>query len=346
MASFTLTYGTGILDNEILSGSIDWTRSGQYSLLHLYSDRKDIETTMSTFQDPVLPAPPIALTGSLPLEKNYDDTLEASWTTALANSDTAYNDVYVRYTVKSDAERFQVIDGESSKSPRGYREFRNNLVLFQDAVTPANSDKDQMSAYGFVKELAGWKRLKEAKFSKVGTANEQDAPSMYFLSSAAVINDNKANEKVFTATVKGLTRLQVTSVDTQPTLTDFIPFLVMQRPEYQYQTVESSYRKSPTGSTKTGDGFNDSTKMVFWTADTVSRLRQQNIHTTLVLDGDFEIDDGGTDRPIENGDFLSDILMYYSNIGGVDQLMPVNAPVLSVQYDPQSDNTTIVVGKV
>jgi len=339
MANFSLAHGTAAGgDNDILSGSIDWTRSGQYSKLYLYSGRKDIETTVSTTG---------GLANTLPLEKNYDPSLEASWTQDLANSDADYNDVYVRYAIKSDAVRLKTIDQESGKSPRGYREFKNNLVLYQDPVTPVNSDTNQISAYGFVETAEDvWRRLKEAKFSKIKTDNGQDAPSVYFGSSASVVDSNKANEKVITATVKGMTRTLIPSVDTQPTTTDFIPFLVMQRDEYQYQTLENSYRLSPMGTQKTGNGFNDSVAMVFWTADTVSRLRQKNVQLNLVLDGDFEITDGGTDRPIEVGDFLEIISFRYSNIGGSDSPMTVNAPVLSVQYDPQNDNTTITVGKV
>lgn len=338
MANFSLNFGTAPgADTDILSGSIDWTRAGQYASLNLYSDRKDIETTMSTTG---------TLTDSMPLEENYDTTLEGSWTQDLSKEEAKYNDVYVRYATDPTAARLKTIDDESGKSPRGYREFRDNLVLFQDIITPADSDKDQISAYGFLETSGGtWERFKEVQYV-LKTDNQQDAPSVYFMSKATLIDSDKAKEKVLTATIKGLTRIRVESVDTKPTLTDFAPFLVMQRPEYQFQEVADSYRESPTGSQKIGPGVNDSTAMVFWTADTVGRLRQANTQVSLLLDGDFEIDDGGTDRPIEVGDFLEIIAFQYSNIGGVDAPMTIDAPVLDVQYDPQSDNTTIMVGKV
>jgi len=343
MANFSLNFGTAPGgDTDILSGSIDWTRSGQYAKLNLYSDRKDIETTMSTFEDPETDT----LSDSLPLEENYDTDLEATWTTDLSLTDTDYNDVYVRYAIKSDSDRLKDVDEESGNSPRGYREFRDNLVLFQDLITPTDSDKNQMTAYGFLEtEEDTWERLKEVQFD-LKTDNTQDAPSVFFMAKAAQVDAAKDKQKVLTTTIKGFTRQRVESIDAQPTLTDFVPFLVMIRPEYQYQIVADSYRESPTGSQKTGPGVDDGLEMILWTADTVSRLRQQNVQVSLILDGDFEIDDGGTDRPIEVGDFLEIIAFQYANIGGVSAPLSIDAPVLDVQYDPENDNTTIMVGKV
>jgi len=341
MADFDLAMGTSGSggDNDILSGSITWSRDGQYSLIRAYSDRKEIETTFSTTG---------GLTDSFPLEKNYDSSLEGAWTAVLADSDTSYNDVYVRYATDPTAARLKSIDEESvpiiqvNRSPRGYRSFKDNLVRLIDFITPANNDVDSMTAYGFV-NTPPWARLRESSFSKIQSDNEQNVPSLYFGSRAGVVDTHKANEKVITATMNGYTRILRENIDTQPTLTDFIPAIMYQRPEYKFQIIDKSYRESPDSASKTGVGTNDELSMVFFIAEMAARLRQQNIQVTLTLDGDWEIP--AETRPIEVGDTLGIILFRNTNIGGVDEIMNIDSPVLSVQYDPNTDNTNIVVGR-
>jgi len=337
MADFNLAMGTSGAggDNDILSGSITWSRDGQYSLIRAYSERKEIETTFSTTG---------TLTDSFPLEKNYDATLEGSWTTVLADKETKYNDVYVRYATDPTSARLKAIDEESSKSPRGYRSFKDNLVKLIDLVTPANNDVDSMTAYGFVESGEDWKRLREASFSKIQSDNDQDVPSLYFGAKAPVVNINKANEKVITTTMNGYTRILRENIDDQPTLTDYVPAIMYQRPEYKFQIIDKSYRASPDAASKTAVGTNDELSMIFFIAEMAARLRQQNIQVTLVLDGDWEIP--AETKPIEVGDTLGIILFRNTNIGGVDEIMSIDSPVTSVQYDPMTDNTTIIVGRV
>jgi len=75
-------------------------------------------------------------------------------------------------------------------------------------------------------------------------------------------------------------------------------------------------------------------------------MRQQNTSINLLLDGDFEINDGGTDRPLVAGDILTTLVSKVTVIGAAgNETLTLNLPVISVQYDAQSDNTSITLGR-
>lgn len=343
MANFSLNLGNSAgSGTDIISGSIVFSREGQYGRVHVYGDRRDIETTISTTA---------ALTGSLGLQKNYDETLEAgdagpppipAWTKDLALEDVRYNQVYVRYAVDPQSDRWRIIDSGKtlSKSPRGYRAFKNLLIK-------QSTDNDEQAGYGFVKEGTAWKRLKEKGFSRVNFDEDANVPSVYFDSNPSIIDQFKAEEKVYTCRLKGFMRIFERSGQSIPavTTTDFSPFKTVFRDVYKGQLIFNSYRKSPSSSSTTGSGQDDTTNAISWATQEALRLRQKNYSVNLVLQGDFEIDDSGL-RPIVEGDVLETIVTRTSNLGAAtDETLAIDLPVLSVQYKPSTDTTIISVGR-
>ena len=330
MANFSLNFGES--DTDVLAGSISFSREGQFGRVQLFSDRKDIETTVSDDG---------TLTDSLPLQKYYNDSLEAGWSKELSLKETKYNDVFVRFVVDPGATKWHTIDGVGGESPRGYRSFKEQLIKL-------STDNDEQSPYGFVNaDGSEWKRLKESGFTLTVEAN---TPVSYcrFDAPGATIQTFKDDEKVITIGLKGFTRLLVASTQTIPLLstTDFSPFTCIFRDIYKHQEATDSYRKSPDEAVTDGVGQDDTTPMETWAGTTAERLRQANTSLNLLIDGDFEIDDGGTDRPLIPGDILTTLVSKVTVIGAsADETLTLNLPVLSVQYDPQSDNTSITVGR-
>ena len=340
MSDFSLTLGTNPADPlalpQIVSGNVDWDRSGQYNGVFVYGKQKKIETTLSTTA-----GDPADSTG---LDKNYDDTLEASWTPDLSKKDVKYNQVYVRYTTSPLSGVYANYDHEDNKTPIGYRDFEPNLVR-EYTVGGVPVDEDDQLAYGFVKKGAEWERLKESGFL-LDASNEGNAPSLKFIANATTTDNNKGNLKAVTISLSGYTR-QVTTNYVMPTNTDFAPYKTMVKDQYRNESIYQSRRLDPSNTVTDGPGVKDSTEQDSYTTTIGERDKQSNISATLVLDGDFEINDGGL-RSLRMGDRLTTIKMYLQPgaLGGPTHDITINLPITNVQYNPDIDTTTITVGRI
>jgi hypothetical protein len=349
MSDFQLIIGGN--NAEIVGGDISWDMSGQYYRTMTYTDRKKIETTIATTGSGV--------TSTATLKKNYDATLEASWTPALSLTDTKYSQVYTRYYLDPNDSQYAVwdagISGGDPYSPLGFRKFMPTLVREYTLAPPAAPvavDDDEQQPYGFLKRGTSWTRLKESGFL-FGFENEENAPSVYFKSKAATTSINKANPKSATIALKGFSR--ITSYDTSATTlttTDYMPTTVMLKDQFRYEDITNSRRSSPSSAATTADGIYDYDEMQSYTTTISERNAQNNITTNLVLDGDFEIQDAdyitGPNplglRAIKMGDRLTTIKM----VEGVTiiRTLNINLPVIDVDFAPNMDQTTISVGRV
>lgn len=336
---------------EVVGGDISWDMSGQYYRTMTYTARKKIETSIATAGSGV--------TSTATLKKNYDASLEGSWTPALSLKETKYSQVYTRYYLDPNDSQYAVFDstiaGGDPYSAVGFRQFLPTLVREYTLAPPAAPvpvDADEQQPYGFLKSGSDWVRLKEGGFI-LGYENEENVPSIYLKSKAATTDSNKGNPKAVTISLEGLSRLS--SYDTAAvtlTATDYMPTTTMVKDQFRYESIKNSRRESPSEAATTADGLYDFTAFESYTKTISERNAQNNISSTLTLDGDFEIQDAdlisGPNplglRSIKMGDRLTTIKM--ADGVTIIRTLNINLPVVDVDYVPEADQTTISIGRV
>jgi len=271
------------------------------------------------------------------LKKDWDTALEGTWDATKVQDDNRYFPVWTRYRLNatdtgvSDDPTWSELDkDDNDEAEKGYRPLDKRIM--EDNVDDGGKKEGMI----WVKDGGNWKTGAADDVSTGFRFDNRDRPYVKFSGVFNKISGKvKDAVKALTCTFQSNLRLFIQATD--HSLADlqtlfYIPFTTRIRERYVKEEAINSRRISPTDTATTETIRDDTQNLSKWTGNQLERVAQQSISGSLTL--------AGIQTNIKAGQIIDSI-----DVEGEADI-PINAAIVSVNYNHESLTTDIQVGTI